>query len=91
MSLRMSVAARLSVLGGDLSIMSSVMLKSPSRKSGRGRCAVLLAVSTSAQKAGCHGSKGPWLEVSFPKFLSQVSHDHVMFPGQCSRDTFKSR
>ena len=39
----------------------------------------------------CHGSKGPWLEASFPKFLSQVSHDHVAFPGQCSRDTFKSR
>ena len=27
----------------------------------------------------CHGSKGPWLEASFPKFLSQVSHDHVTF------------
>ena len=39
----------------------------------------------------CHGSKGPWLEVSFLKFLSRVSHDHVMFFGQCSRDTFKSR
>ena len=38
----------------------------------------------------CHGSKGPWLEVSFPKFLSQVSHDHVTSSGQCSRDAFKS-
>ena len=40
--------------------------------------------------SNCHGSKGPWLEVSFPKFLSRVSHDHVTFPGQCSRDAFKS-
>ena len=52
-SLRMSVAARLSMLDGDLLITSSVMLKSPSRKSGRGRFAVLRAVSTSAQKVGC--------------------------------------
>ena len=27
--------------------------------------------------AECHGSKGPWLEVSFLKFLSRVSHNHV--------------
>ena len=39
----------------------------------------------------CHGSKGLWLEVSFPKFLSQVLHDHVTSSSQCSRDTFKSR
>ena len=53
MSLRMSVAAQLSVLGGDLSIRSSVILKLLSRKSGWGRCVVLYVVLTSAQKAGC--------------------------------------
>src|SRR6266852_9254021 len=40
-------------LGGDRSIGSSVMLKSPIRKSGLGRCLVRLSRSTSAQKVGC--------------------------------------
>ena len=53
MSLSMSVAVWLSILNGDLSIMSSIMLKLPSRKSGLGRRLVHFLVSTSAQKAGC--------------------------------------
>ena len=37
----------------------------------------------------CHGSKGPWLEVS-SKVLSQVMHGLMMIPGQCSHAAFKA-
>ena len=47
------MAAWLFILGGDRSIGSSVMLKSPNKKSGFGRRFALLSRSSSAQKAGC--------------------------------------
>ena len=69
------MAARLSSRGGDRSISSSVMLKSPIRKSGRGRRFVCLAVSTSSQKAGCLWS---WTGAYMLMILISSSSGHLI-------------
>jgi len=52
-SLRVAIAASSSSLGGALSMVSSVTLKSPKVKSGIGRCLALLSIIIFTQKFAC--------------------------------------